>query len=77
MNEDDEEDLKLAALLAKHDADRKPMTDAEYEVWFTETKDRIAMSLADPRPALSPQEVREHLHRYIDELYGTAEDAAA
>lgn len=74
---DDEDDAELEALLDKHDAGREPMTDAEYEVWFAETKARIAASLADPRPAFSPEEVREHLHRYIDRLYGSEEDAAA
>lgn len=74
---DDEEDTELTALLDRQEVGRARMTDAEYEVWFAQTKARIAASLADPRPAITSEELDAHLDRVFDELYGKEEDAAA
>lgn len=57
--------------------DRSPMTEAEHETWFAETKAKIQRSLDDPRPALSGEELEAELDRVFDELYGPEADAAA
>ena len=59
------------------DEPREPMTDAEYEVWLVEMRAKLARSLADPRPSLTPEQVRKHLAEHIRRLYAKDKDAAA